>query len=535
MASNRATLKEVVDFLVHDRGEHFLFLADFIGEEYLSTTRVIDVSRDGQSLDVFEQVFDVRQLGSKVQQSCVFTFIREFCEWSKRGYKRPRIEEPHNRFAEIGAPSTFGKNSTGGWAEKQNVPSLEIMCCRPAKSAWINLSIMHPAFAEMIKALGNESIPESADFHLARLLTCTMPSSYVVEGSRRDTINRILNENLFMTLNPPAAIGVSMIDNAFDTDGSIPHYGFSVEYKNEKGVGHSDPYMQNIGFYVKYWSTKSGPARHCCPWILMEVLGQEIGLSIAAWAGGRPTCQPITTNVPFLPVPGDQRLFLVQARLCKALRVGMATLVRWYRDVADAIPPSPQANLPFPRCAKFQGLSNEIDFEYTSVFGNGEIHRKMLFIGKRSDTNDEVLIKFTPMPYGKEVHEVMAAHGLAPILHDVRYETGLCMVVMEFVRGSRPISVDETNRTRIRAELDKIESILASHKFVHGDLRAPNVHMRREPEGLIVYDFDWAGTEGCAKYPDVLNKNETWPSGARVGAHITREHDKFMMAQLLAP
>lgn len=523
------TLKEVLNSLVHERGEKYRFLEEFLGETILSQTLVIEVARDGKSLNELENMFDITPL-DKLNQLVFRAFVRECCDWSRQGHKRRRKELPHERFSGIGSPSTFGGNSTGGWAEKQKILSLEIMCCRPASSSWINLCIMHPAFVEMSRALEEKSVPEASDFCLARVLTQVMPSSYVVEGSRRDEINRILNERLFMNLTPKISVGVTMVDNSYDTDVSISQCGFNVEYKNEKGQGKSDPYMQNIGYYVKYWSSSDGPTKHCCPWILMEVIGQEIGLSVAAWAAGRPTCQPICTNVPFLPVPGDRRLFLSQARLCMALRVGVTCLLKWYK-LSHSVPPSPQANFPFPRQAKFQGMSQEIEFEYMGVYGNGEEHRKMLFVGKRSDTNEEVLIKFAPNPYGKEVHETLAASGHAPILHDVRQETGLCMVVMELIRASRPISNLDTSDTRVEGDLEKIQAVLSSRGFVHGDLRSPNVHIKEDKQ-VVLFDFDWAGKEGEAKYPDMLNPCETWPPGAQLGALITKEHDQFMIANL---
>jgi hypothetical protein len=324
-----------------------------------------------------------------------------------------------------------------------------------------------------------------------------------------------------------------MIDDAFDTDGSIANFGFNVEYENEKGLGLSDPYMQHIGYYVRYWSKRDGPKRHCCPWILMEVLGQEIGLSGAVWAAGRPTCLPLSLNVPFLPVPADRDLFLMQARLCMALRLGVTHLVEWYSKLGDSIPPSPQANFPFPRRARFEGIDQEVVLQYTGMFGNGEVHRKMLFVAKRTDTEQSVLIKFTQSPYGTEVHHAVAAKDLAPALHDVRQEAGLLMVVMELICGSYPLTSRESSREKVTQDLLLVQKILEENNFVHGDLRPPNLHVTVDGR-LVVFDFDWAGSEGEVRYPDVLNPTERWPPGAAVGCHITKEHDKFMIDTMLS-
>lgn len=111
------------------------------------------------------------------------------------------------------------------------------------------------------------------------MLTSSMPSVYPSENERRDIINQVLNDNLEI------GIGVQSVAS-FNTGGTSFQSGVSLEYKNEKGMGKSDPYMESICYYIQHWSQKDGPTRHCCPWILVEVLGQEIGLSGAVWACG---------------------------------------------------------------------------------------------------------------------------------------------------------------------------------------------------------------------------------------------------------
>ena len=51
---------------------------------------------------------------------------------------------------------------------------------------------------------------------------------------------------------------------------------------------------------------------------------------------------------------------------------------------------------------------------------------------------------------------------------------------------------------------------MATSKFVHGDLRRPNIMIRNEDISTpsptpIIIDFDWAGIQGQAKYPSSLN------------------------------
>lgn len=81
--------------------------------------------------------------------------------------------------------------------------------------------------------------------------------------------------------------------------------------------------MQNMAYYVNYWYHKDGPTKTCGPFLLMEVLGQEMGLSAAVWACGcRPGARPLSPNIPCLLIPADQGMFRMQRRLCRALQIG---------------------------------------------------------------------------------------------------------------------------------------------------------------------------------------------------------------------
>ena len=379
---------------------------------------------------------------------------------------------------------------------------------------------MHPVFNEMMEALKENSIPQPSDFKLARDLTRTMPCSFHLENERRDKINQIFNDHL------GAGIGVQGI-SSFDTDGTSFRSGISVEYKNEKGQGKSDPYMQNIGYYVQHWFRSDGPTRHCCPWIIVEVLGQEIGLSAAMWACERPAAQPLSPNIPFLPVPSDRDVFMMQARLCKALRVGTTTLREFYQT-EHRIPATPQAGFPYPRKVCFDGEAEEVELEYTGILDGARKSRKMLFVARRTDTQKSVVVKFTDM-YGEQVHRDLAAEGLAPALHYAGRHTGLAMVVMELLLDCRMWHEGSRTEELVR-KLRRAGTLLEEKGYVHGDLRPPNIHVNEE--NVYILDFDWAGIEGHAVYPDVLNPSQNWHADAEVGSLITKEHDKFMIESL---
>jgi hypothetical protein len=103
----------------------------------------------------------------------------------------------------------------------------------------------------------------------------------------------------------------------------------NLEIKNEKGAGGADPYMENVAYYVHFWAERGGPTRHCCPSLLVELAGQEIGLSGAVW-NQFPSIQPLSDNVPFLNATQDVRLRLRQARLISAIRISVEKLIGYY-------------------------------------------------------------------------------------------------------------------------------------------------------------------------------------------------------------
>ncbi|KAI0704760.1 hypothetical protein C8Q76DRAFT_801659 [Earliella scabrosa] len=75
----------------------------------------------------------------------------------------------------------------------------------------------------------------------------------------------------------------------------------------------------------------------------------------------------------------------------------------------------------------------------------------------------------------------------------------------------------------------------APELFVHGDLRPLNFLMDAETGAVrIIIDFDWAGKEGEARYPENLSPPVRWPPGAKPGGFITRAHDLYWVDKLFS-
>jgi len=467
--------------------------------------------------------FQVPSGRNKGESMIIQAFVELCVEWRKEGRKRRRLLTPAEIYQDIGAPSAFGKPS--GWSKwQENDERPHIMCLRPAACSWLNIQIIHPVFHEIVRILDN-GVPTTRDWKMAAELCSTMPQAFVVENARRDIINEIFNK--YIPSDASAAIGVQCIADKFDTDGTCPKAGTNIEYKNEKGKGDSDPYMQNIGYYIQYWgSHHEVQNKHCCPWMLIEIIGQEIGISGAVYSYNVPCSQPLSANVPFLPVPNDTRMQLQQARLCSALRYGFTALYEFYtlNPTTD-----PQPGFPYERNFIMNGSSATLTYLRPLVQSPG----RMLFIAKVDDKEDNlVLVKFTAC-YCEEAHALAADNDLAPGLHHVKeLSSGFVMVVMEYEdKFCRWWGRDGAESSEsLKQELEKLLRLFAARDIVHGDLRGPNILIQGDK--IRVIDFDWAGKHGVATYPIALNPSETWADGVDVGCPIMKEHDAFMVQQL---
>jgi predicted Ser/Thr protein kinase len=486
-SGSAATLGEVFEHWAEGNKARSDVISRVVPKELL-TERLDLASNNGETTGALELLLEGQNL-SVVDKSLCLSFIAACREWSKGSFRRPKRR--YDAYAAMRSPSSIAND----WSEMQGKGKQQVFyCARPAERAWINVRIMHEVFNEVVQAFMSGD-PESKDYGLAYKLCLAMAGSFSKEGSRRDEILRLLNPALFSPLGFSVAVS-HVPDTDCDTDGSSFEHGISFEFKNEKGVGGGDPYMQNVAYFMH--TTVRAPEnlkKHCCPWLLIEVVGPEMGISGAVWAFDkpcdRPCAQPLTPNVPFLPVTADTDMLLLQARLCMALRIGCAGLKRFY-DFAKFLPPSSQALFPYPRRAKFAGA--EAEFEYTECLGGSDA-RKMVFLAKRSDNGDTIIVKFTDS-YSEEVHRALATQGLAPTLHDFQNISGLYMVVMDFVNGACMWDNDKhQSKSALRAELERVLRVLEHNNYVHGDLRAPNILVKDNDTKISIVDFDWAGLE----------------------------------------
>lgn len=148
------------------------------------------------------------------------------------------------------------------------------------------------------------------------------------------------------------------------------------------------------------------------------------------------------------------------------------------------------------------------------------------------------IVKFTPT-YCGEAHRLLAQQNLAPALlyagpvYDYAGYTRWKMVVMEECTGGGHVWWDVAGETIYQQVRDAVR-VLHENGFVHGDLRSQNIMLDKALR-IRVIDFDWAGKEGVARYPNDLSPDIPWPAGAKPGALISREHDQYWVRRLLTP
>ena len=152
----------------------------------------------------------------------------------------------------------------------------------------------------------------------------------------------------------------------------------------------------------------------------------------------------------------------------------------------------------------------------------------------------EVVVKFTSR-YGAEAHSLLAQKGFAPTLHACREVLGdLYMVVMDYIAGETAWSLSESKKKIPPTVWDDVKTaieILHEKNLVFGDLRQQNIMCVPTESGdgmrAKLVDFDWAGTDGKARYPTTMNaKLKDWAPGMGRYKIMQKSHDLAMLQKL---
>ncbi|KAF5368670.1 hypothetical protein D9757_010208 [Collybiopsis confluens] len=151
---------------------------------------------------------------------------------------------------------------------------------------------------------------------------------------------------------------------------------------------------------------------------------------------------------------------------------------------------------------------------------------------------ENIIIKFGYGRYGLEAHRAAGEAGLAPALLGYSKLTGgWWMAAMELLhegfQSCAKIGVNRSCKSVIGSSIRAFHSM----GFVHGDLRASNILVRRYDDQweCRLIDFDWAGYNGQVKYPYGVYRTSSMfrPMANMDQLPITVEHDEATLANML--
>jgi len=205
------------------------------------------------------------------------------------------------------------------------------------------------------------------------------------------------------------------------------------------------------------------------------------------------------------------------------------------RPSCSPMPPNVPHDPIFPYPTLFTPLSGRSDRGLHSFIYEGEMAgRKLLFKAKMQDGTG-ICVKFVRR-YGEDVHMWCAAKGFAPKL--IAFEVlpgGWYMVVMDLLDESWvPFDDKKAWIEGLKDNFHATISDLHQAQMVHGDVRDANVMVKDGTSEFMLVDYDWAGSQGHARYPRHINKDPELgrPADVEDGQLILTQHDESMLAQM---
>jgi serine/threonine protein kinase len=159
----------------------------------------------------------------------------------------------------------------------------------------------------------------------------------------------------------------------------------------------------------------------------------------------------------------------------------------------------------------------------------------------QTSTGQLIVVKFTQR-YNWMAHRLLAGHDFAPkLLYYPAMNSnsdlsegifgGLQMIVMEYVDGEIAYDVPEQLSPAFE-DVEKAIKVLHDEGLVFGDLRTPNIMIKKDTGKVLLIDFDWCAKAGEGCYPTTINTEECWHPYVEGGGVMQKEHDLFMLGLL---
>ena len=278
----------------------------------------------------------------------------------------------------------------------------------------------------------------------------------------------------------------------------------------------------------------------CCPVILVGIAGPHLTVTGAIF-GDRLTTQRLTDYLYLGPHPSregrtelDEGIHRV-ARVLRALEISTKLLKDHYFGLgpeAERV----DGDLMSPHFREFTVDEKSYRLKYTkrmaAHYSNKAVFEASMKPMSQAGESRIVVVKFTHS-YCGAAHRLLAEMSLAPRLwYCEKVETvGMYVVVMDLASGEY-IGIHCQDR-RLDSKLRTAIQTLHDMKFVHGDLREPNILVTEDGDVKII-DFDWCGKDGEVRYPsDIsLGVGAGWDPSVTRGGLIRKDHDLSMYFRL---
>ena len=161
----------------------------------------VRASEGGEVLDEDRTIQDIRQNGAGISKGTALVLTlppvqQQQQDDDQRDGKISRLS--YEGYKDLNSARKYAETD---WKEQQE--KAQICHLRPPGCSYLPVFIMHEAFDKMANIIENGNMFEDEDFALAGELLTVMGKAFQIEDQRRDVVNSIFNEKIFIKLKAP--------------------------------------------------------------------------------------------------------------------------------------------------------------------------------------------------------------------------------------------------------------------------------------------------------------------------------------------
>ncbi|GBC11168.2 hypothetical protein RIR_jg34042.t1 [Rhizophagus irregularis DAOM 181602=DAOM 197198] len=394
------------------------------------------------------------------------------------------VVEPPVPTGQVGAHSLSPSNADNDMLKRQKLIKARpekffkdqqtnpILNGRPLENTGPPIALFNNTFSLFLNDFHNENLEITSDFLIwTEELILAAADSYDNEEERNEKIRVILMEKL------------------------EPYCLFFVHSSK------NDPTIQGAIYYRDYWSQQNvEQIRNCCcaPSFIIAMVGAWFCILGGVFLS-RVVVQPLTDLIPLTINLQDFDEVRRIARLFYSLSRALQQLSLFYQNLK--LTPSDQRFFPYIRQFPFKG--EDINFTYINeIFDD---HTRTIWKAKKE--NGQIIVMV--------IMEYISAISLDQKFIKGEIKTESCKVIYE--------------------DIKQAIGLLHEKNFVFADLRASNILIidTEENQRAMLVDFDWCGKSDEDRYSPSMNKNISWPLGAKPRTLLRKDHDLYWLDVLL--